>query len=186
MARKHMGSMITIRRLRGLGRLNQPASALGSIAPPMLGALLAGLAALGIRYFVRPEEGETQASMFRYAPLIGGAVSAVGSALLYFLAGAPAAFMSASSGTMVSGLLFAHDKLMEARAAEMASTAAAGGQTQGLGVIVPQRLQGGTRGIVFEPAAARNPYRRYGIAGPYGETVTIQGINPSAFGTPGN
>lgn len=186
MARKHMGSLITIRRLRGLGRLNQPASAMGSIVPPMLGALLAGLAALGIRYFVKPEEGETQASMFKWAPLIGGGVSAIGSALLYYLAGAPAAFSAASAGSMVSGLLFAHDKLMEARAAEMVSTAAANGQTNGLGVIVPQRLMSGTRGIVMEPAASRNPYKRYGISGPYGETVQISGINPSAFGTPGN
>jgi hypothetical protein len=181
MASKGLGSMITIKRLRGLGRLNQPASALGSIAPPVLGALLAGLTALGLRYFVKPEEGETQAGMFRWAPLIGGAVSALGATALYALAGAPAAFMAASSGVMTSGLLFAHDKLMEARAAE--AIAGAGGQTSGLGVVVPQRLMSG---IVMENAAMRNPYKRYGISGPYGETVQIQGINPSAFGTPGN
>lgn len=196
MARKHVGSLITIRRMKGLGALNQPSSALGSIAPPALGVILAGATALGLRMWVNPAQGDTQAAMFKWAPLIGLAVNAAGSALLYFLAGAPAAFMQASAGTLTSGLLLAHDQVMQARAAELVSTGMpASAQPNGIsgrmGVVVPQNLMGpGARGIIMEPAANRNPYRRYGISGgvggPYGESVNVGAINPSAFGTPGN
>ena len=193
MARKHVGSLITIRRMKGLGALNQPSSALGSIAPPALGVILAGLTALGLRMWVNPAQGDTQAAMFKWAPLIGLAVNAAGSALLYFLAGAPAAFMQASAGTLTSGILLAHDQVMAARAAELMSTAGTApspvpnGISGRMGVVVPQNLMGpGARGIIMEPAANRNPYRRYGISGPYGESVNVGAINPSAFGTPGN
>lgn len=193
MARKHVGSLITIRRMKGLGALNQPASALGSIAPPALGVILAGLTALGLRYWVDPSQGSTQAAMFKWAPLIGLAVNGVGAGLLYFLAGAPAAFMQASAGTLTSGLLLAHDQVMASRVATLISTnmpsptPALTSGPSGVGVVVPQQLRGGgARGIIMEPAAQRNPYRRYGISGAYGESVNVGSINPSAFGTPGN
>jgi hypothetical protein len=196
MARKHhgTGSLITIRRMKGIGALNQPASALGSIAPPALGVILAGLTALGLRYWVDPSQGATQAAMFKWAPLVGLAVNGVGSALIYFLAGAPAAFMQASAGSLTAGILLAHDAVMSSRAAAMIATSSVpvpapvpNGVSGRMGVVIPQNLMGpGARGIVMEPAANRNPYRRYGISGAYGESVNVGSINPSAFGTPGN
>ena len=176
-----VGSVITMRRLRGLGNLKQPASFAGAALPPLLGAALAGLTILGARYFAKPSEGATPAAIFKFAPALGLGVGVLGSLALYWLGGAPAALSSGTAAAAVSGLAFATDMHLKSSPGEYALGIGGAGPaaTAGLGVIVPERL--GTRGIMMESAASRDPVNRYGV-GSYGETVQLRGISPSAFG----
>jgi hypothetical protein len=177
-----VGSVITIRRMRGLGNLKQPSSFAGAALPPLLGAALAGLTILGARYFAKPSEGPTPTAIFKFAPAIGFGVGALGSLALYWLGGAPAALSAGTAAAAVSGLAFATDMHLKSSPGEYALAvggAAGAASVDGLGVIVPERL--GTRGIMMESAASRDPVNRYGV-GSYGETVQLRGISPSAFG----
>ncbi len=190
--RRGVGQTITIRRMRGLGALNKPSSFMGSALPPLLGGGLAAITVLATRYFAKPTEGETPKMLYKWAPLLGLASSGVGSLALYYLGGMPAALSSFTSGAVVSGAQIAHDYLTKDNIGEHVTafppeTAVVGGNgVTGFGVIVPQRLSGanGTRGILMEPAAARDPLRRYGL-GSMGEDVSLGAVNPAAFGTPG-
>lgn len=175
-----VGSVITVRRMRGLGNLKQPASFAGAALPPLLGAGMAGLAILGARYFAKPSEGATPRMLFKYAPLIGLGVGLTGSMALYYLGGAPAAVSSGMAATAVAGLSFASDMHLKSAPGEYATALAdAPAGMSGLGVVVGERI--GTRGIMLENPASRDPVNRYGV-GNYGENVTLRGITPSAFG----
>ena len=192
MAKKRSGTgLITVRQMRGLGRLSNPKSLLGSAGPALMGGGVTGITILAARYFAKPSEGETPKMLYKWAPLMGLGTGLLSSLALYWLGGAPAAISSAVSSTMVGGAAMAFDYLMASRLGEhalaFADAAPAAGATNGLGVVVPQRIAGaGVRGILMEPAASRDPVRRYGLSGQYGEDVNLGGgVNPSAFGTPG-
>jgi len=182
------GQVITIRRMRGLGNLRQPASFAGAALPPLLGAGMAGLAILGARYFAKPSEGETPKMLFKYAPAIGLGVGLTGALALYYLGGAPAAVGAGVSATAVAGLALAADMHFQSAPAEYAlglglgPSGNGGTAGYGTGVVVSERL--GTRGIMMENPASRDPVNRYGIGGvgSYGENVQLRGITPSAFG----
>lgn len=202
--RRGTGNIITMRRLRGLGRLNNPSSFMGSALPPLLGVGLTALTTVATRYWAKPSEGETPKALFKWAPGIGLAVGSVFSLGLYYLGGAPAAISGFTGSLATSGGLMLHDHIVKNNIGEFslalpASVAGNGGgdlegyrrRMAGMGVVVPERrLAGGqTRGIVYEDAASRDPRRRYGATGSYGETVNVpgnvSGLSPSAFGTPG-
>jgi len=189
--RKGVGQTITIRKMRGLGRLKNPKSFMGAALPPVLGGGITGLAVLATRYWAKPSEGETPAMLFKWAPVIGLAAGGIGSLALYYLGGAPAAISSFSTSLLVSGSHMLHDMFLKDRLGEfalaMGPATVSDPALTGMGVVVPQRLMGaGTQGIVMEPAASRDPLRRYGLgATGYGEEVSLGAVNPRAFGTPG-
>lgn len=174
-----VGQVITIRRMNGLGRLTQPSSFAGAALPPLIGAGLTGLTVIAARYFAKPSEGETPKMLFKWAPGLGIGLGLVGSAALYWLGGAPAAVSSAVASVAVGGLAFAADQQLKANPGEFALALGPGATPNGTGVVVGERI--GTRGIMFENPASRDPANRYGI-GSYGETVNMRGITPSAFG----
>jgi len=193
MAKKRSGTgLITVRQMRGLGRISNPKSLMGAALPPLVGGGMTGITILAARHFAKPSEGETPKMVYKWAPLLGIGGGLLGSAALYWVGGAPAAISSAISSIMVGGAAMGFDYLMKDRLGEhalafAASSAAGNTGTAGLGVVVPQRIAGaGVAGILMEPAASRDPVRRYGLSGQYGEDVNLGGgVNPGAFGTPG-
>lgn len=190
--RSGVGQTITIRRMRGLGQLNNPKSFMGAAVPPVLGGGVTSLAILATRYWAKPSEGETPKMMFNMAPVIGIAAGGLSSLALYWVGGAPAAISSFATSLLVGASHMLHDMLFKDRMAEFQiATLPSAGQvvsngTEGFGVVVPQRLMGagGVNGIVMEPTASRDPLRTYGL-GSMGEEVSLGAVNPRAFGTPG-
>lgn len=204
--RKGMGNIITIRRMRGLGRLNDPKSLMGAALPPLAGAGLVALVTAAARYWAKPSEGDTPKAVFKWAPAIGLGVSSVFSLAMYYLSGAPGAISTFVSGLATSGGIMLHDQVVRNAIGEYSlalppnMTGNAGGAEgtvsgmRRLGLVVGERVLGpggrsvqGTRGIVYEDPNSRDPRVRYGVNGvaSYGETARVAGVNPQAFGTPG-
>jgi len=152
---------------------------MGSALPALVGGLVAAGAALGVRWFARPEASALQANLFKYAPWVGLGAGLASAFALHQMGGKAAGFASAAGAAGGAGAIFGYDLLSQHLATQMATTS-------GLGAIVPEYGNGvrglgkGTGAIVFEPSAQRG----YGMSG-YGETVNLGNINPKAFGTPG-
>lgn len=192
--RRGMGSIISIRR--GMGKI--PGGAMGAaVIPGLVGALITGLTAIGIRYFVDPAQGRTQEILVRWSWLFGHAAGVLASAGLFMLGGTPAAASSFVAATGVGLALFGQDMVLKQRqggsilATLQASSAGAAPDTTGTGTgaIVPEysrprgAMGAGMGAIVMENVGPSG--KRAGTIGSYGETVTLQGINTRAFGTPG-
>lgn len=186
------GTIITVKR--GMGAL--PGGAMGeAIIAPAVGGLTAALVALAIRHFVVATEGETQAKLVRWAPLLGGLAGAVSSLALFMLGGMNAAVSSIIAATGVTVGLYGHDMILERRSGEilgaLAASSAAPAGTAGyrrrMGAIVPEysRRLSGMNGVVMEPVGPSG--RRAGTLGrarDYGEVVSLGALNTGAFGTP--
>jgi hypothetical protein len=179
-----MGSIITVRR--GMGAIAQY-----DWLAPLIGGGLTALTALGLRYFVKPEEGDTQRTLVKWAPLFGHLVGSAASLGLYFITGsAGPAVNSFISATAVGLFGMAQDQLllkqggsvMMALASNGASAPAAA-PVAGFGAIVPEYSRPALSAIAMEAVGADG--QRAGSIGSYGETVSLSGINTSAFGTPG-
>lgn len=190
------GSVITMRRLKGVGALNRPASFAGAFLPPLIGGGVTGIALLATRYWAKPSEGQTPRMLFKYAPAVGFGAGALASIAMYWFAGAPAMLSSMASSLITAAIPMAQDMMLKTRLGEYQLALAdvngnGGGDTAGLGVIVPQRISGGTGAIMFQPTSQVDPYQRYGVSGlgsndMFGQTVSLQGtgsaIQASAFG----
>jgi hypothetical protein len=177
-----VGSVITIRRMQGLGALHKPGSFMGSALPPLIGVGVTGITILAARQLAKPSDGPTPTMIFKWAPAIGGGVGLASALALYWLGGAPAAVGAGVASVLTAGLAMVADYQLKSQPGEYALAMGSGAATtQGLGIVVPERM--GTRGIMFENPASRDPVNRYGI-GAYGQTVDapLQGITPTAFG----
>lgn len=180
-----VGSVITIRRMQGLGALHKPGSFMGSALPPLIGVGVTGVTILAARQLAKPSMGPTPTMIFKWAPAIGGGVGLASALALYWLGGAPAAVGAGVASVLTAGLAMVADYQLKSMPGEYAlaigSGPAAAAAVSGLGIVVPERM--GTRGIMFENPASRDPINRYGI-GSYGQTVDapLQGISPTAFG----
>jgi len=188
------GSVITTRRLNGLGNLKQPASFTGAVVPPLAGGFLTGAATFATEHFTTPDgTGGLQDTLHKYAPVVGMGVGGLTSLALMFTAGKPQALASLVS-TLVVGATLLVDGYLDAQPVAAAKTATAAAGTSGLGymyrgrrqmgAVVAEKLNGlparGVGAIVMEPYGQQG----YGNAGG-GEKVSLGAINPSAFGTPG-
>lgn len=174
-----MGSIITVRR--GMGQID-----FEGLLPLLVGGGLTALTALALRWFVNPAQGATQAMMVRWAPALGGAVGAVASLALYFMGGTSAAVQSVLSAATVAAFGLGSDMVLKEKgpsllAAIVASAPANG--TAGFGAIVPEYSSPGMGAIAMESIGPGGS--RAGTIGSYGETVSLSGVNTSAFGTPG-
>lgn len=180
--RRGVGSIITVRR--GLGQLDAE-----TLMPPLVGAGTAGLAALGVRYFVDPSQGRMQQMLVQWAPLVGMAVGSVASLALYMMGGRRGSEQAAQSfvaATLVSLFGLGADFVLKRNPGSIVAAVTSGSMAAmppgGTGAIVPEYSRG-MGAIVMEPAGPSG--QRAGTIGSYGEVVTLQGINTSAFGTPG-
>lgn len=196
--RRGMGSVITVRRARGMGALK---GTTGAVIAPLVGGAITALATLGVRQYVDPAQGETQRSAVKWAWLIGWGSGLVGSLALYFLGGSKEEKMrlaasSAVAATAVGLGFYGYDMVLEgkaqdivatlqmesgAAAAAAASSAAASqgsAQAGGMGAIVYQQLSGanGMGAIVPE-------YGMNGLGSPFGQNISLRGVDPSVFGS---
>jgi hypothetical protein len=181
-----MGSIITVRR--GMGAIAQY-----DWLAPLIGGGLTALTALGLRYFVKPEEGDTQRTLVKWAPLFGHLVGSAASLGLYFITGsAGPAVNSFISATAVGLFGMAHDQLLLKQSGSVMMALTDGSvpapspelrPSNGIGAIVPEYSRPALSAIAMEAVGADG--QRAGSIGSYGETVSLSGINTSAFGTPG-
>jgi len=206
--RHHRGVGTTI-TLRGLGaagrRMKGKGAAMMFGLPVLVGVGVTAGALVAARYFTMPGGGSsataftpTTQSVYKNAPWIGlaaGLVSALGT---YYLMGTGPAVATgvASLGAALTG--FASDKILAGDANALAQAATglspAAASTSGLGSMFTMRPGHGVRGlgvgavvpqldgVVMEPSGMHGlGYTAYSG----GEEVTLGGVNPTAFGTPG-
>lgn len=185
MGRSSFGTVVRVRRLRGLGAVGNPSSVAGSAMPPTIGAGVVALVAIGLRYMMSPTT-ELQMKAMEFAPYIGMGTGLATAIALGYTVGRPAG-MSAAAAAVGTGSAML---LAEYAAGQRLRQVASGETTDamrpyGMGAIVPEF---GTRGvgnplaaIVMEPHASR-PVGNAGV-GAYGDVVNLSGINSDAFGT---
>lgn len=181
--RRHrkVGSLITMKRMNGLGKLSSPSSFMGAAVPPLVGGLVAALTAVGVRWFAKPGSSPLQAKLYKFAPFVGLATGGAASLAMYMLGGAPAALSSGIGAAAASGGLIGYDMLLKKQGGAAVQAALAG-----LGAIVPEYGTRGLGAIVMEPQNTRTfSSGTRGLGAVYGETVNLGNVNPSAFGTPG-
>lgn len=184
--RKGVGSIVRVRRVSGLGQLNQPGSMMGSTLPVIVGGGVAALTTIGIAQWMDPLKAENK-KFIDNAPWLGlGAGIVAGLGLGAMTRKKPTTNMAVAAA-VVTSLAFLLPGWMAGMAANGNGN---GATTAGLRAIVPEYgmrgLGGGRRGtgaIVMEPQASRG----YGAGplGSYGETVNLGRVNTGAFGTPG-
>lgn len=174
-----LGNLITVRR--SLGFLD-----MGSLMPMLVGGGVAAATALGIRWFVDPNQGTTQQMLVRWANLFGFGVGALASVLWMMIGGGRTAGVAFLSAGTVSAFGLANDFVMKERAAPVLAAIASSGAamqmpgTAGVGAIVPE-YGNGMGALVMEQMGPGG--RRPGSIGSYGEVVSLQGVNVGAFGT---
>lgn len=184
--RHNTGSVYRVRKVKGLGQLDDPKSWMGAAGPTLIGGAATALTVVGIRHLVTPTS-EMQRKMQAYSPWIGLGVGLLSSFAMSLLAGQPAAVAGASGSIIVSGSMLLQEALVRRKVATVAPAAAPALAPYGLGNV------GRFGAVVFEPTSARG----YGSGGPgtgaivpergpdYGDQVNLQGIGPEAFGSPG-
>jgi hypothetical protein len=180
--RKHRtGSVITTRRLNGVGNLKSTNSFVGAFVPPVIGGGVTGGTALAVQHFTAPGAG-AMGMAHDWSPVVGMAAGGLSSLALKMLVGTPQALASLGS-SLIMGAVLLVDKYLDAPAA---TSGLGRGRRRHMGAIVAEQMAGlpagGVGAIVMTPAADMT--QSYGYQGG-GETVSLGSINPAAFGTPG-
>jgi hypothetical protein len=186
------------RGMRGFGALKM-SNPLPILLPLLVGGGLTAITVAAARYFTSPTldasgqptaaQTDTQKSVFKFAPWIGLAVGALSSIAMFAITkGMAGAISTFGSSAVVAISSFAQDQLLASspgRAAlAVSAMAPAAAMTHGVGSIYALRtgavvptLGQGTGAVVLTPQGMQGPYVG-------GERVSLQGVNPSAFGTP--
>jgi hypothetical protein len=176
--RRGVGSVIQVRRLSGVERLNNPSSMTGAVMPALIGGGVTVLTTMGVRQFLEPTPDN--ATIIENADWIGLAAGSLAGLALWNMASKPAGIAALATSAVVSLAALVPSWMASANGA------APPAGMRGLRAIVPEYsvrgLRGGhgTRGIVMEPAASRG----YGAGQTYGSNVRLGNVNPGAFGTP--
>lgn len=186
------GSVITVRpAMRGLGRRSfrglGMAAWIGMLMPVLLGIGAPLATILGLRYWINPTAGRTQAMLVRYAPAIGFGVGATSALVLGMLGGYGAGAATATAAALTSGGASAYDVLRRtagtridtALAAPASGSAAMQGLRGRFGTIVPE-----FRGLPSRTGAVVMEQQTRGLGKP-GQEITLGSVNPQVFGTPG-
>jgi hypothetical protein len=172
-SRRHgrgVGSVITVRRLNGLGDLKNPNTIMGAALPVVLGGIVTIATTIGVRKYLTPSS-DLQKTLHDNAAVVGIGAGGLVSLGLWLMSSQPAGVASLLT-SVVTGVGFI--------VLEKSGSAVAG---PGVGAVVPEYSQLGA--IVMEPQASRG----YGAGplgrgvGSYGETVNLQGVKPQVFGT---
>jgi hypothetical protein len=202
-----MGSAIS---LRGLGKVKSSRGIMSFVLPTAVGVLVPAAVIASARYFAKPAESETQASIYKNAPWLGLGAGLVSAGALYFMSrGAAAPLAATVAATGVALTSYVHDQIVigsgndsflipnmaTRRAAEEARAATPPAPpptpdtapAAGLGSYFTQRPNGALgaavpqlNGVVMSPTNGLG-YSAY----TGGETVNLGAVNSSAFGTPG-
>jgi len=172
-----LGSTIRIRRVKGLGQLNNPRSLTGAVGPTVLGAFATALTVYGLRMMTPKTPGQMKAMEF--APWIGGLVGTVSAMLLGMMSGRPAAWGAGAGSAVVTLALAGSEAAAKMRMA-----------SGGVGAIVmePHASRGhgaGPLGAIVPEYGSSPRTAGLGGLGAYGDQVTLKGVNAAAFGTPG-
>lgn len=184
---RRLGSVIRVRKMKGLGQVSRPGTLMGSAGPALIGGATAAATAIGIRYMMKPTT-QGQVTIMQNAPWVGLGTGLLASMMVGWTSGQPAGVGAAAGATVVTGVMAVSEMAAKARLKEVAS-----GETldamkpYGLGAIVMEPHAG--RGYGTGPLGAIVPTyssapRTNGL-GAYGDVVNLKGINPSAFGSPG-
>jgi hypothetical protein len=205
-----MGSAIS---LRGLGKVKSSRGIMSFVLPTAVGVLVPAAVIASARYFAKPAESETQATIYKNAPWLGLGAGLVSAGALYFMSrGAAAPLAATVAATGVALTSYVHDQIVigsgndsflipnmaTRRAAEEARTATppppppggdagAGAGTAGLGSYFTQRPNGALGAAVPQlNGVVMSPTNGLGYSAyTGGETVNLGAVNSSAFGTPG-
>jgi hypothetical protein len=184
------GSVITVRpaMTRGLGRRSfrglGMAAWIGMLMPVLLGIGAPLATILGLRYWINPAAGRTQAMLVRYAPAIGFGVGATSAVVLGMLGGYGAGAATATAAGLTAGGASAYDMLRRTAGSRIdTALAPSAGATQGLrgrlGTTVPE-----FRGLPSRTGAIVMEQQTRGLGKP-GQEITLGSVNPQVFGTPG-
>lgn len=207
-----MGSAIS---LRGLGAVKSSRGIMSFVLPTAVGVLVPAAVIASARYFAKPAESETQASIYKNAPWLGLGAGLVSAGALYFMSrGAAAPLAATVAATGVALTSYVHDQIVigsgndsflipnmaTRRLAEESRTATppppppggdagagAGAGTNGLGSYFTQRPNGALGAAVPQlNGVVMSPTNGLGYSAyTGGETVNLGAVNSSAFGTPG-
>lgn len=179
--RRGMGSIISVRRLSGVERLNNPSSVTGILGPLAIGGLGAVLTTLGIKQWVTPTPDN--AMVVDNATWFGLGAGALLSLMLWNMTGKPAGVLGLGGAALATAAVTLPSAIASSGMLASMPTGTAGGRR--FGAIVTETMNGARRGmgaIVMQPASAGG----YGPGG--GESVTLHGLSaaviPGAFGTP--
>lgn len=167
-----MGSIVTVRRL-GMGAINYT----DVIVPVLVGGGVAIATTLAIKKWLTPDS-DIKSTVVDWAPLFGLGAAAVASSALAMMSGRQAGTLAFSAAAAVALYGIVEDKWGEGA---MSAALPAGAPAAGVGAIVPEYSRG-MGAIVMEPM--RDGRRQGSIGGAYGASISLQGINTSAFGTP--
>jgi hypothetical protein len=183
-----LGTMIRVRRLRGLGDLRNPNTTMGAALPATIGAGVVALVTIGLRYLMKPTT-EMQMKAMEFAPYIGMGTGLATAIALGYTVSRSAGVSSASAAVGTGSAMLLAEYAAGQRLREVAAGEAVDAmRPYGMGAIVPEY---GTRGapahgphgaIVMEPYASR-PVGNAGPVGNYGDVVNLSGINSDAFGS---
>ena len=208
--RRHHSGMGSAISLRGLGKVKSSRGIMSFVLPTAVGVLVPAAVIASARYFAKPAESETQASIYKNAPWLGLGAGLVSAGALYFMSrGAAAPLAATVAATGVALTSYVHDQIVigsgndsflipnmaTRRAAEEARAATPPAPpptpdtvpAAGLGSYFTQRPNGALgaavpqlNGVVMSPTNGLG-YSAY----TGGETVNLGAVNSSAFGTPG-
>jgi len=195
------GSIIRVRKLKGLGQLDKPDSWMGASLPVVLGGGVAMATSVGIRHLITPTS-EMQANMMRYAPWIGMGAGLLTAGIFAATVSQPAGLAAAAAATGVAGAILAADWVTRRKLAANAPGETVDAMTPYIGAVVMEPHA--SRGYGAGPLGAYETYMLSGQqqgtgaivpeysqtpgtagVGAYGDVVNLQGISPGAFGTPG-
>ncbi len=176
------GSVITTRRLNGIGNLKQTNSVMGAVVPALAAGILTIGGTIAAEQLITPDgTGGFMDTLHDNAPAVGIVAGGLGSLGLMFVAGKPQALTAAIVTAIAGGGAYLK-KYIDGGSA----TAGVGYMRRGrrqMGAVVAETMHGlparGMGAIVMEPYGQQG----YGNSGG-GEKVTLGAINPGAFGTP--
>lgn len=110
--RRHsgMGSAIS---LRGLGKVKSSRGIMSFVLPTAVGVLVPAAVIASARYFAKPAESETQATIYKNAPWLGLGAGLVSAGALYFMSrGAAAPLAATVAATGVALTSYVHDQIV--------------------------------------------------------------------------
>ena len=154
----------------GLGRLRLSGASQFWV-PPAVATVVGGGTLLAIRGLIDPAPGTTGATLYRYAPLIGGAAGLLGALAMYVMGGKGAAIAAGVAAVGLGTVVFANETILASKGA--VAVAAALPPPMGMGALMPE--YSGMNGIVMQPVNGM---------GAMGDDVNLRGtVNQGAFGT---
>lgn len=111
--RRHHSGMGSAISLRGLGKVKSSRGIMSFVLPTAVGVLVPAATIAAARYFAKPAESETQASIYKNAPWLGLGAGLVSAGALYLMSrGAAAPLAAGIAATGVALTSYVHDQIV--------------------------------------------------------------------------